>query len=257
MMERSREYYDIEYDQNKRSLHDIAEEWDTYPNKIRRELIKLGFRIRDKSEAQSEALRCGRHKHPTKGTERSEETKLKISSAISNIWTTLTEGQRESRISAGKAQWGGMSDASKSEFKQKGYEAVRKAIKEGSKLEIFLMESLENMGYTVEFHRDGLIPDERLQIDLFVPELKLAIEIDGPSHFDPIWGAINLQKNKEADNRKNDLLIKYGYTVIRVKNTAKTLSQNNQRNYMEQIVELIENLNSNLPTLLKVELTSG
>lgn len=51
----------------KLSTYAIAKERGTYANEIRRALIFHGIPLRDKSEAQAEALESGRHKHPTKG----------------------------------------------------------------------------------------------------------------------------------------------------------------------------------------------
>ena len=58
------------YVKQKLSFGDIANKLNTYANKIRRDAKKFQIRIRDKSEAQSNAIKTGKHKHPTKGTER-------------------------------------------------------------------------------------------------------------------------------------------------------------------------------------------
>jgi len=65
------------YVEKKMSFADIASEYGTYANKIRRDAVSLKIKIRDKSEAQKNALITGKHKHPTKGTTRSEDTKIK------------------------------------------------------------------------------------------------------------------------------------------------------------------------------------
>ena len=51
-------------DENK-STYEIAELLNTYPNKIRRTLKKLGCELKDRSEAQRNALQTGRINHPT------------------------------------------------------------------------------------------------------------------------------------------------------------------------------------------------
>ena len=56
-----------EYVENNRSTYWISEKLGTYPNKVRRALKFLGVDLKSKSEAQSNALKSGRHKHPTKG----------------------------------------------------------------------------------------------------------------------------------------------------------------------------------------------
>jgi hypothetical protein len=82
-MIRNKAYYKREYVDAMRSMHDIAKEHNTYVNKIRREIMSYNYAIRDKSEAQKAALKSGRHKHPTKGTERSLEVKQKIAASVS------------------------------------------------------------------------------------------------------------------------------------------------------------------------------
>jgi len=67
----------------------IADKLNTYANKVRRDAMKYKIIIRNKSEAQSNAIKTGAHKHPTKGTERSEETKNKIGKSIMKSWDSL------------------------------------------------------------------------------------------------------------------------------------------------------------------------
>jgi hypothetical protein len=84
-MQRTKEYYKVEFVQKERSMHDIAEEHGTYVNKIRRELLSFGYQPRGKSEAQKIALKTGRHKHPTKGRERPPEVRSKISASVAEF----------------------------------------------------------------------------------------------------------------------------------------------------------------------------
>ena len=49
------------------STHEIAKKLKTYPNKIRRTLIKNGIETRNASEAQKASLEKGTSTHPTKG----------------------------------------------------------------------------------------------------------------------------------------------------------------------------------------------
>ena len=48
------------------STYEIAERYETYPNKIRRILVKHGVKMKSKSQAQKSALANGRAKHTTK-----------------------------------------------------------------------------------------------------------------------------------------------------------------------------------------------
>ena len=67
------------YNEDNHSTYEIAKRMKTYPNKIRRTLIKHGYELKNKSEAQKVALEKGRSSHPTMGKTRSREEKIKIS----------------------------------------------------------------------------------------------------------------------------------------------------------------------------------
>ena len=237
-----------QYVDNGRSTYEIAEELDTYPNKVRRMLLKLGVELRSKSVAQSNALNTGRHKHPTKGTTRSEEDKVKISEGMYNHWCNMTDDEREKRSEQAKKQWKSMSLQEKENLRKAAAEAVRKAGKEGSKMEKFLHRELTEGGYSVIFHKRGLIPNDRLEVDLFLPELKVAIEVDGPSHFFPIWGEQNLQKHISADAHKSGLLLRAGYIVLRVKHITKSISNKHQRDLLEAILSSLKTIEDKFPS---------
>ena len=67
----------------------------------------------------------------------------------------------------------------------------------------------------------------------------VAIEVDGPSHFYPIWGYDNLQKHITADAKKSGLLLGAGLTVIRVANKAKTVSKKHERDTLKAVLEVL------------------
>lgn len=68
-----------------RSTYSIAKELNTYANKIRDILIKIGVKLRDKGEAQRKHLELG-GLHPTKGKPRDRDTKEKISKKVKLNW---------------------------------------------------------------------------------------------------------------------------------------------------------------------------
>jgi|TARA_R100000808_G_scaffold2804_3_gene10510 very-short-patch-repair endonuclease len=230
-----------------KSTYEIAEQLNTYPNKVRRLLVKAGVELRNKSTAQSNAITTGRHKHPTKGTTRSEEDKIKISDGMYNHWSNMTDEEREKRSAQAKKQWESMSLEDREKLRKAAAEAVRRAGKEGSKMEKFLHRELTERGFYVIFHKKGLVPNERLEVDLFLPELKVAIEIDGPSHFFPIWGESNLQKHIRADAHKSGLLLKAGYVVLRVKHLTKSVSKKSQRTVLEAVLGCLATIENKFP----------
>ena len=95
-------------------------------------------------------------------------------------------------------------------------------------------------GYSVIFHKKGLVPNDKLEVDIFLPTLKLAIEIDGPAHFLPIWGEESLQKHIRADAEKAGLLIARGYAILRVKNVIRNLSAKNMRDALEGVITAVK-----------------
>jgi very-short-patch-repair endonuclease len=235
-----------EYGSRNRSFPDIASDYDTYANKLRRDALKFKIPIRDRSEAQKNALATGRHKHPTKGTTRSEETKQKIGASVLTFWEDMSEDELEIRKKKFKEQWDKLSDEDRKAMQQAANEAVRLASKNGSKLEKFMFSGLVEAGYRVEFHKEESLVNTRLQIDLFLPELKTAIEIDGPSHFLPVWGEQTLKRNKTYDSKKEGLLLGKGLALIRVKQT-KDFSNTRGLIVLEKVKEQLEKIKDKFP----------
>lgn len=242
------ESYIIEqYQDKERSARDIAEELGTYANKIRRILIKHGLKCRTKSEAQVTALKSGRHVHPTQGKKRPQSVKDKISDKVSLNWKTMDEDERKRRSEISKQYWENMSPEDKADLMRAANEAVRLASKEGSRLEKHLCHNLTEAGYAVEYHKEGLIPNFKLEIDIFLPELSVAIEVDGPSHFLPIWGEDKLLKNIEADQEKAGLITSQGLVLIRLKYLTKNISNKTMRTAWTQVHKVIEDIRHNFP----------
>lgn len=234
---RSKAYYKTEYVEKERSPADIADEHNTYPNKIRREIRAFGFALRDKSEAQKAAIKNGRHLHPTKGKTRGVEVRHKISASMARVWDDMTDDERTRRIEIGKTQWKKMTSPKKEEFKRLAAKAVRDASENGSKLEQFIRDSLIGIGFAVEFH--ATIHTHK--VDLYLQHEGVVIDIHGPTHFFPIWGEEYLAKRQEEDSKKIKTFIDKGLTFIRVVHTAKTISEVDRIVLLERIVSYVTN----------------
>jgi very-short-patch-repair endonuclease len=243
----SEEYLRDAYEVKGKSTYEIALENNTYPNRIRRLLKKYRIRLKNKSEAQSSALKSGRHKHPTRGKKRSEDVKIKISESMARSWQMMSEQEKERRVSLAKQQWSNMTISEQESFRQLAADAVRQAAIHGSKLEQFLLRELKKNGYHVVFHPENILVREQLQIDLFLPELKVAIEVDGPAHFFPIWGEENLAKHLLSDNAKTGLVIQAGYVMIRIKHIAKSLSKIHERKLLAKVLYQLDSIKSKFP----------
>lgn len=233
------------YNEENQSTYEIAKQLDTYPNKIRRTLKKHGYDLKDRSEAQKVALASGRSTHPTAGKERSIEERVAISSSLVDYWENMSDKERNKRVRTAKSNWKKMSARQKEIMRQRGIAAIRQAASEGSKLEKIFQQRIERAGYHVEPHK-VIIPAENLEIDLYIPRLKTIIEVDGPSHFLPIWGEEKLQKQVNADLRKSGALLSKGYAVIRVKSLGQeSLAKREQ--LIEQVLTHISEIENKFP----------
>jgi very-short-patch-repair endonuclease len=234
------------YQNKKWSTYQIAERLNTYPNKIRRILTKHGIDLRNAKEAQTNALKSGRSKHPTAGSLMSEETKQKISETQGQVWDKLSQQQKEYRSKIGKEAWSQKTDEEKADFIAHAQEAIRKSSRVGSKLEHFLLSELSSRKTRVEFHKEQWLQNQNLQVDLYLPEYSTVIEVDGPSHFKPIWGEENLAKNIKADQQKTGLVLNSGLVMIRIKQD-QSLTQRFMRNTLENLLNLLDTIKKDYP----------
>jgi very-short-patch-repair endonuclease len=249
----------IEYYENGMSLRDIAKMYNTYPNKISRIIKKTGMDLRSKEEAAHSAIAKGKIKPPMLGKFRTQEEKDNISNKRYKKWKEMTENDLESFKLKAKERWEAQTTEEKAYKQQRAGEALRKASTEGSKAEKFIYEQLTKLGYDVIIHKTGLIPGEKYEVDLFFPSLMVAIEIDGPQHFLPIYGEKNLNRNIKYDAIKNGFLISRGICVIRVKYMLRNSSQITNNRLLSLIIKELKQIEQKFPEpenrLIEVEIT--
>jgi very-short-patch-repair endonuclease len=237
-----------EYINNNNSLQNIAHKYNTYANKIRRDAIKFGIALRDKSEAQKNALNTGVHKHPTKGTTRPDDIKTKIGVSLVHSWEQLSDNELENRKNTAKKNWEKKSKNDKENMLTKANKAVRQASKDGSKLEKFISQCLIKDNHKIEFHKEQLLANTKLQIDIFLPTMNVAIEVDGPSHFAPVWGDDVLNRNISYDNKKTGLIIGKGLVLIRIKQT-KDFSKSRALLIYQELKTILDNIQIKFPPI--------
>lgn len=233
------------YTQENKSFSDIAQDYNTYANRIRRDAKKFNIKIRNKSEAQKNALKTGKHVHPTKGSSRSEETKRKIGMAVLNSWENLDDIEIEKRRLKAKENWDNLDNDTKDNILKSANNAVRATSKTGSKLEKYLHKKLLSDGYRVDFHKEQTLVTTKLQIDLFLPTISLAIEVDGPSHFAPVWGEESLGRNKKYDSKKEGLILGRGWNLVRIIQT-KDFSESRSLLIYHQLLDILKDKKAEL-----------
>lgn len=251
------------------SSYEIAESLNTYSTKILRSLKFLGkllhnneqYYKRDYSEAQKIALEKGRAKHPTEGKHLDKSHKEKIGNSRSKAYQNLSDQDKKRIAEMSKKNWDALGKAKQAEIRSLALESVRYASKFGSKTERHLNNGLSKAGYTVEFHKTGLVYGNNLEVDLFLPEVKTAIEIDGPGHFMPIWGEEKLVKQKIADTAKQGILLNNGYVIIRIRQIDKSISLTKMNHLLSLVIEEVASIQKKFPLpknrLIEIEVKDG
>lgn len=207
------------------SLRLVADKLGTYPNKVRRFLVENGYELRDKATSQNIALDVGRSEHPTKGKKRSKKTKRKIGRAIERVWEERPPELKAALAEKSKERWHERTEQQAEEFRKKAADGVRRAGVYGTKLEQFLLARFRKHNFEPQYQREDLVFSERMRVDIFLSRDKIALEIDGPTHFTPIWGEEYLQQKIASDNKKNGLLLYCGFHVIRARIRRKTTNK--------------------------------
>ena len=207
---------------------------------------KHGFKSRSRSENQSLYLNSTDN-HPTKGRQRTAEEKRKTSQALIERSLNMGPEEREKLSEKSKKSYNKMTKEQKEDFHKKGMSAVQGTSKTGSKLEKDIMGRLIEAGFTVDFHKERFIVREKLQLDLFIPEINTAIEVDGPMHHLPVFGQEKLRKNQRTDKDKTGLVLGGGMVLIRVKQVG-TLTMSMSKNLCDQVVNAVLGVKKKFPT---------
>lgn len=108
-----------------------------------------------------------------------------------------------------------------------------------SKLEEYLEKEL-TLEYSTEMHfnRKDTINSE---IDIYIPELKLAFELNGIFHYEPIYGPDKLCKIQNNDNRKFQACLEKGIELCIVDTSAlKYFKPANAKVYLDIIKSIIK-----------------
>lgn len=242
----SKELIDL-YENKKLSATAVAKELNTYPNMVIRSLRYLGVEIRDKSESQK--LFLEKNEHPKKGVKISDDAKKKIGQKHLERWKDMDEETRKKISEDKRKEWYNKSDEELDEMRKRAHKAIRKASEEGSKLERDIASGLRDAGYQCFIHDKYTLMNEKMEIDIMIQSEGVAIEVDGVSHFESVWGEERLAKQKDSDNRKNGLITMGGYCLIRVKNAKDKYGKIEIELMIQKIIDIIEQVKVKFPDI--------
>ena len=108
-----------------------------------------------------------------------------------------------------------------------------------SKLEVYLQERLTEQYFEMEIHfnRKDTINSE---LDIYIPSLKLAFELNGILHYEPIYGAEKLAQIQNNDKHKFQACLEKGIELCIINSSElKYFKPSKAEKYLEIIVELI------------------
>lgn len=232
--DKKKEFIENKYLIELMSIADLAGEIGHSISFLNKEMARFGIEKRTRGESLKLSIASGKHAHPTKGKKHSQETKDKIAKKRAETWDNISDEDRKEFVKKRKASWAKMSKDQIANLQSAAHMALRTSAKDGSKLEKILTQALLDAGYVVEYHKTALVSNENLEMDLFLPKMNIVIEIDGPTHFLPIFGPDRLAKTQAKDAEKNGLLLNAGYIVIRLQQYKK---KNITKKFQEKIIE--------------------
>jgi len=108
-----------------------------------------------------------------------------------------------------------------------------------SKLEIYLETELIKIYPNMEFlfNNKKTINSE---LDIYLPSLKLAFELNGIFHYEPIFGVENLNQIQNNDQRKFQACLEHGIELCIIDSSQqKYFSEKTSKKYLDIIISII------------------
>lgn len=110
-----------------------------------------------------------------------------------------------------------------------------------SKLEFYLEKELPLLYPNLEFHfnRKDTINSE---LDIYIPSMKLAFELNGLFHYEPIFGESKLEQIQNNDKRKFQACLERNIELCIIDaSQLKYFKESNAKPYLDIIVDIINN----------------
>lgn len=109
-----------------------------------------------------------------------------------------------------------------------------------SNLEKWLQQELPKLYPNLEFHfnRKDAINSE---LDIYIPSLKLAFELNGIFHYEPIYGTEKLQQIQNNDSRKFQACLEKQIELCIIDTNHKYIKKEQKKQYLQIITNIIYN----------------
>lgn len=108
-----------------------------------------------------------------------------------------------------------------------------------SKLEIYIQSELTKLypNLDILYNNKEIINSE---LDIYIPSLKLAFELNGIFHYEPIYGNERLQKIQNNDNRKFQACLEHGIELCIIDTShQKYFKETTSKKYLDIIISII------------------
>jgi len=108
-----------------------------------------------------------------------------------------------------------------------------------SKLELWLEQQLPKQYPNLQFIFNGKQAINS-ELDIHLPELNLAFELNGIFHYEPIFGSIKLSATQNNDERKFQACLERGIELVIIDSSGlKKFKQQNAQKYLDIIQNII------------------
>ena len=115
-----------------------------------------------------------------------------------------------------------------------------------SKLEVYLEEQLTSLypNLQLHFNKKDTINSE---LDIYIPSLKLAFELNGIFHYEPIYGPEKLAQIQNNDQRKFQACLEKNIELVLIdSSTMKKFKKHKADKFLNILVEIINNKSKNI-----------